>query len=471
MRLTKIFRKNRYKSRLPAGLAALFLFITPPALAQVWNNFVAMENLYSLSFPEPFNDPEVTYLRASDFRVFSANEIIATVDKRPYVPVIKNYILKFSQTLGPAFSEEQRQILIARELESYAQYYATMDGSVLEMIPDAPQGENKGGYIMIGFKDPHLGLQVMRVHVVMTNQSMFHQIITGSEKDMRTPSTEKFFQSLIAQDNLIRSQGQIRAEWKKFKAGSSLFTAYFPEPVKPYVPEPAQATHENKFDRVKARFYDPVLKQNIFVNVYGYELDRKITETEANLFLEERFINRHGSNLERTKIYNYTKNGFPVIEAVYPIRPPNEFGYLNTVRVRIMYSRNYIMAYEVRASSSLAKGDFVTTLIQQTSFHPGQAQKEKNKLKKGGGAVNTILNETDEPEDELEDGSSAESSSEEYSNEPKKSIRELISEQNTPPSATPDDPEKSPEAPAPKPLLKDAPPPPPPQEQPATQAP
>lgn len=356
----------------PVILASLASYI-PDSQAQIWRNYEAKGNVYSLSFPEFFESEEV-FMRQDSRYLLGANEITAMADNRPYAAVPKHYILKFSQTLGKELTAEQCQELIARELETYANYYSSLKGSVLEINDKAPQGDNPGGFITIGYEDPKLGPQMLRVHIVFTDRSMFQQIVTGMEKDIKAPSTENFFKSLVVENDLFRQNGSVKDEWKIYTPPLGIFTVYFPEATRPYLPKEPEISGKDKYERVSAQFYDPVLKQRVFVNVYGYELDRDIGAREVELFLQERFILRYPALVGSAVTTKINGLAFPTADTVFSIKPPDGYPYMDKVRVRVMYAQNYILAYEVIGTENLINGPFVDSLIRQVNFTPSEAR-------------------------------------------------------------------------------------------------
>lgn len=377
------------KALLSAFLLASASGITSTANAQEWRNYDSQDSIYSLSFPEEFKTNE-TFLRLDDRYVIGANEITATADNRPYTPVVKHYILKFAQTLGSPLTIQQRQTLVEKEIDSYVKYYTPMKGNVLEILPQATQGNDPGGFVTISFEDPKLGPQVIKAHIVYTDQSMFQHIVTGSKQDIKAPSTSNFFGSLVPQDGLIRSNGIIKSEWLPYTPPMGIFTAYFPKPIKPFFPEDPQISSKSKVDRISARFYDPVWKQNVFVNIYGYVMDREIHEEEARLFLQERFVLKDKA-LTGSVVTSKLKNtAFPALDTTYAIKPPKDFGYMDTVRTRIIYGYNYIMAYEIRGSRNLVEGPFISSFLRQGKFTPADAlaRRKKNEQSTPGNANN-----------------------------------------------------------------------------------
>lgn len=384
MTLARLFRQALFASCLLAGLA-----IAPSlASAQDWRNYREKFNLFSLSFPGPYDVANESYVYVNDRSRLCAAEVVATLDLRPYEPLNKYYILKMAQTLGKALTEAQQKDLLDREIKAYTKHYTAMDGTVVQTNFDSPQGDDPGGYVAIEFEDPKQGPQMVKARFVLTSHSLFQHIVISTRQDLLAPVTKDFLNSLIVENGLCRAGKNAKSDWKPIAPPLEIFTASLPPPAKPYLQKEPEISSQDKSDRISATFYDPLWRQNLFVNVYGYEMDREIGRTEAEAFLHERFTGKYPVLAESTFTSSISGLSYPAFEVTFSIKPPDESPYMDTVRVRIGYARNYIMAYELRGSKNLTGGPLADALLEEARLTSGKAlQKRQEKSRQSPAAA------------------------------------------------------------------------------------
>lgn len=373
MTFSRIFRQALLASCLLAGAA----IAASPASAQDWRTYREQQNLYSLSFPGPYDIENESYVYVNDRNRLCAAEVVTTLDLRPYEPASKYYILKMAQTLGKALTGAQQKELLEREINIYTQHYTAMNGTVVQTNFDAPQGDNPGGYVAIEFEDPKQGPQMVKARFVLTNYSLFQHIVISNRQDLLAPVTKDFLNSLIAENGLCPVGKNTVSDWKTLTPPLEIFTVGLPPLAKPYLQKEPEISSQNKSDRISSSFYDPLLKQKIFANIYGYEMDREIGRAEADAFLQERFISKYPVLAESTATSNLSGLSFPAFEVTFSIKPPDEFPYMNTIRIRIAYARNYIMAYEIRGSKNLVEGPLADALLEEAKLTSGKALKKR----------------------------------------------------------------------------------------------
>ncbi|MFK7839940.1 MAG: hypothetical protein AB8B83_06370 [Bdellovibrionales bacterium] len=354
-------------------IGCVFAPIKQASASDSWDLYVSDSNLFTVLFPgNP--DEKLSSFRIGDTVVAQNSETIAFIDQRPYKDIVKTFIVKFDQTLGPSISPKNMAELVDRELSLYEKSYNDRKPQVLER--EIENGSKKViGKLTMTYEDLDKGVQLVQVRVVMTQSSKFHQVFTGLDKDLGSNETIEFFKSFAPKDGYMPKKGSMNEEWRRIESPMSLFAVKIPRVNPPYfINEPSVSKEDdNRQERIGMVFTDPVWSQNLFYNITGYQLETEMSFDMAEKALLEKHLKRHGRSMVGIKLIKDFIGETPYIETMYAIKPPEGFNYVNYARVRAMFLGNYMIVQEVVGPRHLVTSDFTNNFFDLIEFTPKQA--------------------------------------------------------------------------------------------------
>ena len=330
----------------------VFLFIVfvlclpKSADAADWRKFVSETKLYSALMP---GQPEehIETFRIADNQVLHKSEAYAFIDQRPYKDIIKNYVVKFEQTIGLAIKKEKRIQIVNKELDIYIASYQDKNPTIAERrIFDT--GKDIIGEASLFYRKADDSLEGTRVKIHLNSTTKFYQIFSGPEKDMYSKITNQFFNSFKAKRGAVHDIGSINVDWNRVESPLSIFAIKVPELAPPYFEDEASITQETQDrERVGMVFNDPVRQQKLFYSITGYRLDQEMSFALTETALAEDFMKKHGRTLAKIKLRKDFAGDLPFIETAYDIRPPKRYPYADKVRLRGIFLGNYLMVQEL----------------------------------------------------------------------------------------------------------------------------
>ena len=350
-------------------LAALF-FVYGSAQAQTWDSYSGENELFHVRMPTNLVEDN-RELRLDHRIVAQAGQTTSTFDQRPFKNAVKNYIVKYEQTLGPPLTDDDITELLADELENYALHFSKMNGILKDRKHVIYQQGVPGGEIHISYDDPTIGEQSsIRSRIFFTDTGKFQHIVSGPEDMMNSFQTDKFFDSLILSNGYKRSTGSLRNSFAEHKSPLGIFTAYLPEPVAPYVPEAVNIRNSDGVERMSIRFYDPIFKDTIFYNIYGYVLDQALTYLNVENILKQKHVLRHRLSADNISFEKLTNKDVPVLETHYRISSPEGYPLIDRVKLRAMFYGNKVVVHEIMSSKRLAETQLMDSIVKSVVFHP-----------------------------------------------------------------------------------------------------
>lgn len=351
----------------------LILFITlalgASVYAQEWHAYSSKSSLFTLRIPNNVVE-EPRGLRIGPNRIAQVGQAISTIDERPYKDTIKNYIVKYEQTIGPQLTDDEIAELLVRELDVFTEYYKKLEGVQKHREELTYQNGIPASELYISYQDPTLGPQSIRLRVLYPRSGKILHIATGPEKTMDSFQTQKYFESMTAKEGYKRRPIPIREEWKPVDTPLGIFTAYLPEVMDPYVPGPAKVSSSDTVDRLSIRFYDPIWKNVIFYRVYGYQLKGNLNYLTAEKAVKKYHILRHRLKADNIDIVQFkSKKNIPGVRAEYSITPPENFPFVNWVKLRAEFFNDRLIVHEVMSSQRFAQSKFMDFVIENVDFH------------------------------------------------------------------------------------------------------
>jgi hypothetical protein len=335
-----------------------------------WRMFMSETRLFNVLMPgKP--DEHIVKFRAGDDALLLKSEAFAFIDQRPYKEVIKNYVVKFEQTIGLGISEKNRIDIVNKELNLYARTYSDRNARIVEQkITDDTY--TTFGHLALYFDD-ETGPQGFRLRIVLTGTTKFYQIFSGPEKDMFSRVTNRYFESFKVRSGVLNQEGNINDDWKRIESPMGLFAIKAPDIAPPYFNNEPSVYEEERMERIGMIFTDPIWKQNIYYNVTGFQLEEEMSFELAEDVILEKFLEKHGRNMVGIKLEKNFIGDTPYVETSYAIKPPKGIPYLNQVRLRGMFLGNYMIVQEVVGPRHLLETGLIESFFNLVEFTPKKA--------------------------------------------------------------------------------------------------
>jgi len=362
-----------FRHNITVFTASFALFITLLAFpasvqAQEWHSFTSDTGLFQVRIPDNLTEENVA-LKISPNSVAQSGHALAQFDQRPYKNAVKNYIIKYQQSFAEPLTEKEISSLIDEEMGIYAAHYKSLKGAEKKRKGPFWQASTPAGEIYLSYEDPELGEQSIRARIMFTSNGKFEQIVTGPDDIMDSFQTRKFFDSMVADDGFKKKPGRYKDDWLPIDSSLGIFTAYYPGLIKPYVSEEPTIEGSDYLDKVSLRFYDPIWRNHMFFNIYGYKMNRKMNYLQAENLMRTQHIKRHRFSDKTIEIERLTNDNIPVLETVYSITPPEGLPYASRVKLRTMFYNDFVLVQELIGSPKHIQATFADNLLKSTDFH------------------------------------------------------------------------------------------------------
>ena len=355
-----------------ACLLALFVLLPSVALAEGWTTYKSDTGAFTTLFP---SDKKISraFVRLEDANAAFSEEMSAVLDQRPYRNTVKRYVLKLDQTIGPALTKEEIEVLLDNEVETYKQYYAPMGG----VLNDLKKG-NFAGYpgreIYISYNDPEFGPQGIRAVFALTDVSKVAQIIMGSDDTIYAYKTKDYFASLGLWRGLSKvADGKFATGWKPYTVPSQIFTVDLPPVNPPFVLSDPKLAVKGRSEIITDIFSDPVRQQKIFYTVTSHKFTAPLTFKDAEQVILSEHLNKYKISMRGLQFARNPDGKVPVITLESAIVPPNDRPYANYVRLRAYFYGPYMIVQEMVGSATLVRSEFINYTMAQIEFHPQKA--------------------------------------------------------------------------------------------------
>ena len=406
-----------------AILLTTALILAFPAYAENWKIHQSDSELFQVRFPDNVKE-NLIELRIDNKNVVQAGQAVSTIDQRPLKNAVKSYIVKYEQTFAEELTDAEISELLADELDYYASHFSSLKGIQRKRKDVLFQNAIPGGELYIEYQDPTMGEQFLRARILFTRTAKIQHVISGPENVMDSLQSRKYFESIYAKEGYKRKPGTIKEDWEGVESPLGIFTAYLPQPVEPYVPKPHTVKNSNSIERISIQFYDPVWKERLYYNVYGYRLNKKLSEFDARTIMKNKHILRHRFSYDKVKFESMANKGFPVVQSEYGLKSSKEYPASTWVKLRAHYSGNHLLVHEVIGTPRHVRSSFMDNIIRSVEFHPERAKAPETPPAKAQPAEEPAVEEavveepaTEEEEEEATEDIAEETSEEETSSE------------------------------------------------------
>ncbi len=355
---------------LPAALL-LCLGVAGTASAQQWMHFKSKTDLFGMRIFDNVKE-EVYSFRLNNRQVAQHGQAVSTFDQRGFKSVVKNYIMKYEQTLGYNLSAQDVANLLKKELDLYEAYYTNLNGVLRDRKDSFLKYGYPAGEIYVRYEDPELGEQSIRISVVYTETTKFQHILSGPDDMMTAFKTRKHYESVSLKNGYALDRGSIQDDWLPITSPLRLFTVYLPEQNGPYYPQKHTVSNSKHIERVSAVFRDPILNQQVYYNVYAYVPNGEVNMARAESITTERHIKRHRLSADGLRFNRLAvpEGELPIATIGYDIRAPKGKPDVRWVKLRVTYAEDKVLVHELLGPRRLVESPFFDYVVSNVKFHP-----------------------------------------------------------------------------------------------------
>ena len=360
-------------------LLLLPLFISAPAFAQTqdgWKEYRDEDGVFQALVPDTYRINK-KFLRIGTNRVAMSTELTATVDQRPYKSVVKQYIIKYDQTLSSFIAENDIGNLIATDVKKYIDYYDSI-GGVLRQHRNGLFSGFPGTEFLISYNDEKMGLQTVRANIIYTQTSRVEQVAIGPDDSMFDFRTDAFFDSLSVRGGRTNYEGDFEGEWLPLTMPSEIFTIMIPPVSPPYVLYKPQVKAGSKREEVNLVFKDPVYNQTMYYNVYSYRFANNLSMSNVQLVLHENHLKKYRANPKNVS-YGSAQVEMPGkingwrMSTTTGIPAPEETPYMNTLKLNIYFQGPFLVVQELVGDNAQVQSSFSQNIMDMITVDPKRA--------------------------------------------------------------------------------------------------
>lgn len=351
------------------------------ALAQkvTWEFHKSLTGAFDVRFPSKYKVKSIP-LRIDEKTVLFRNEIVATVGDGPDGKENqKVFLVKVDQSMGSLLKSKQ----IAKMLEVDAYKYkkaAQRAGGVMLANDQFTRDGFKGREMYITYGDGE-NKQGMRVKIMYTDISRVEMLLTGPSSSMYAFKSNDFFESLKLYDGPGKIDGTPGENWKEYESPLGLFTLKLPDENNSFTAGPPKFAKEQKKERGRYVFIDPLLSYRTFFNFYGYKIDEKMNFDKVKTLLLSAHVAPYADKvrLEDLKIDTKTAEDgtYATVTTLVRMRPLEKYPYINTVLLQAIFNDHGVVVLEFLGANTHVDTPLGKTLFSLVKFHPEKYSEDR----------------------------------------------------------------------------------------------
>lgn len=338
-----------------------------------WELYSSDSGVFNVRFPIDYKY-KIYNILVNDSSSAYAEEVVASLASELSPDDIKNYLVEMHQTLGKPLAASQMRKYLDNDAKTY-EALAKQNNGELVTNEDFQHFGFLGKNIYITYTDSSLGenaLQALRVSILYTNTAKIQMVLTGSPRGMYSQNNNSFFESIRLSDGHGKPSIDKKENWEKLSDANNIFSLVIPPRHAIYRPDPVRYKLSKRISSAHTIFYDPIINQKMFYNVYAYKIGTPIKDKMVKKIIFSQHISKFvtGAQEDSLKLTFSTKNQDSVASTQIIIEPKEDIPYVDAVRLRASYRDGYIVVQEITGSQNLALGDFSTVLLESLEFHP-----------------------------------------------------------------------------------------------------
>lgn len=338
-----------------------------------WELYSSDSGVFNLRFPIDYQYKLYNIL-INDSSAAYAEEVVASLASELSPDDIKNYLVEMQQTLGRPLAASQMRKFLENDAFTYKTLAEQNNGEVVKN-EDFQHFGFLGKNIYITYQDNTKEKdkqQALRVTILYTNTAKIQLMLTGTPRGMFSQYNDSFFESIRLTDGHGRPSINKKESWDKLSDANNIFSLFIPERHTIYRPDPVQYKLSKRISSAHTIFYDPIINQKMFYNVYAYKIGTPIKDKMVKKIIFSQHISKFvtGAQEDSLKLAFSQKDGRNIASTQIIIEPKKDIPYVDAVRLRAYYSDGYIVVQEITGSQNLALGDFSNILMESLEYHP-----------------------------------------------------------------------------------------------------
>lgn len=364
-----------HSKNLVFSLYLLFSCIAIPTIAfaddDVWRAFQKDNKLYECRIPKGFTTESHELIVADDVAA-SYDRIESNIENENDPAALKEYKIKLTQTLGAPLTKNQAKAIIERYLNGHANALIELNAIQKNREIHSTKNGFYGGDIYLTYEDPLLGKRGLRARIHISGITKVEQVLKAPDSSIYSFRNKDFFNSVRFSGYHAPAEGSITKSWPLYTSELGLFTAHLPDITEPYVPKEPSFKSSKRFEIMRFEFFDPVLEQKIFYNVYGYTFNTPLHRDAVIEVLKKRHLMKWGP-MPRHPLFSPVvkdKNDFNLLHTEYPIKPSDKFDHANLGRLEANFIGKKMIVHEIISSQELVRSNFVDNVKNGVTFYP-----------------------------------------------------------------------------------------------------
>lgn len=351
----------------------ILMTATPNAHAQGMTKYIDEDGIFHVLIPDTYKINK-KYFRIDENEVAISGEVVATEDQRPYKDVVKQYIIKYEQTIAHSITENDIASLLNLELGKYIDYYTAL-GGVIRNKELNTYGGKPGGEVVMSYRDKERGIQSIRVRIIYSDVTKVEQIVIGPEDSMFAYKTKDFYDSLQVNDGRTELKGDLQKEWDTVTSPFAISTQLVPRKNPPFVENKPEFTNSDKIERMSMRFTDPVYGYTMFYNIYGYRFGSLLTNDNVQKVIMDKHLKKFKINIRDLKFSMTSKNNYPVLSTTMHFPAPPQYPFMNTIKLHAHFFGNFLVVQEFAGTNFHVNSVFAQNISKYFKFSPVAANK------------------------------------------------------------------------------------------------
>ncbi len=362
----------------------IFLGVSVPARAQfdiplgeeeeeiIWEKHDSITGIFSVKFPTKYQYRILPFRYNHRNTAFSV-EIVSSLSGNATIKKGKSIMVRATQTFGGVIPLWLAKQILDREAKRYAESAAVTGGKVMTN-DDIVHNEFPGKDLYILYTNSAGQKHGMRIRIYMTNYAKVEQVMTGSAASMFSYIADDFFDSIVLYDGLkkLDEPRPFGTNWTEYTSPNNVFTVKLLPTNPDYTPKPPQFSANATQERMSFKFVDPVVKEDVYYDVYSYRLENDIDFELAKRLLFLRHVKKYIENasIEGLSTTASIESAANIITTRLIIEPPEDKDYLSTLLLKLYYRGNTMVVQEVLSSTNHSVAGFPKLLRDSLTFHP-----------------------------------------------------------------------------------------------------
>lgn len=338
----------------------------------LWNRHVSLSGIFKTKFPRDYKYNIFPFRFNNRKTAFSVEIVADTPDN--HEAHNGNLMIHASQTFGGEISLRMAQHILDREARRYVRMAKKINGTILTN-KDIQHAGFLGKDIYIIYEENGVK-QGFRARLYMTNYALIEQLLADSAHRLYSYQFDDFFNSFKPFDGIttLDEPEEFGNGWVDYPSKNNIFSIKLPPQNSDYTPDLPVFEASPTKESMQFKFVDPVLKHNLYYNVYTYKSDHDISYVLAKQLLYTNHVKKYVENatindLKTSHTFN-DNNGSIEMNARLIITPPEGRPYLTNLLLNVRYKDDTLLIQEILTSANHAQSGLPLLLRNSLVFHP-----------------------------------------------------------------------------------------------------